>query len=258
MSGAMSASTMGSGRMAGRHVLITGGASGIGRATAMLLHQAGAKIALMDRSAGAVHDAAKQCGGVPLVADVADEASVLQAVTEAATRMGALDGLVNAAGIFHGETMMETSLELWQRTLAVNLTGIYLVCRHAVPFLGKSADGSIVNIASGVGLQPTGPGGAAYAASKAGVIGLTRSMAAELAPGIRVNAVCPGAVETPMTAGFLRNTEGMVDPGIANRYAMKRPAQPEEIAAAILFLSSREASFVTGISLAVDGGRTFH
>jgi len=109
-----------------------------------------------------------------------------------------------------------------------------------------------------VGLQPTGAGGAAYAASKAGVIGLTRSMAAELAPAIRVNAVCPGAVETPMTAGFLRNAEGVVDPAIANRYAMKRPAQAAEIAAAIRFLLSGEASFVTGVALAVDGGRTFH
>ena len=246
------------GRMQGRHVLVTGGASGIGRATALLLRKEGATVAIMDRNADAVHAMAKDCGGVPLVADVSDEASVIQAVTEAVTRMGGLDGVVNAAGIYHGATMMQTTLDIWQRTLAVNLTGIFLVCHSAVPYLAKSGKGSIVNIASGVGLQPTGPGGAAYATSKAGVIGLTRSMAAELAPGIRVNAVCPGAVETPMTAGFLRVADGMVDPAIANRYAMKRPAQPEEIAAGVLFLLSQEASFVTGVSLAVDGGRTYH
>jgi NAD(P)-dependent dehydrogenase (short-subunit alcohol dehydrogenase family) len=244
--------------MKGRKVLITGGASGIGRATARLLHAEGAQVAVLDRGADAAHAAAAEVGGLAFVADVADEASVLQAVTEAVTRMDGLDGVVNAAGIFHAELMMETSLEIWNRTLAVNMTGIFLVCRAAVPFLARAGQGAIVNIASGVGLQPTGAGGAAYAASKAGVIGLTRSMAAELAPAIRVNAVCPGAVETPMTAGFLRNAEGVVDPAIANRYAMKRPAQAAEIAAAIRFLLSGEASFVTGVALAVDGGRTFH
>ncbi|MSO90558.1 MAG: SDR family oxidoreductase [Acetobacteraceae bacterium] len=245
-------------RMRGRRVLITGGASGIGRATALMLHKAGATVAVLDRSADAATEVAAACNGHAIVADVSNEASVRQAVDAAATKLDGLDGVVNAAGIFDPAMMMETDLALWQRTFAVNMTGVFLVCKAAVPHLRRAGKGSIVNIASGVGLQPTGAGGAAYAASKAGVIGLTRSIAAELAPAIRVNAVCPGAVETPMTAGFLRNADGIVDPAIASRYAMRRPAQPEEIAEGILFLLGHEASFVTGVALAVDGGRTFH
>ncbi|HSG56419.1 MAG TPA: SDR family NAD(P)-dependent oxidoreductase [Paracoccaceae bacterium] len=245
-------------RMQGRRVLVTGGASGIGRATAVMLREAGASVVVLDRSADAAAEVAAACGGHAIGADVSDEASVRKAVDEAAAKLGGLDGVVNAAGIFDPAMMMDTDLALWNRTLGVNMTGVFLVCQAAVPHLRKAGKGSIVNIASGVGLQPTGAGGAAYAASKAGVIGLTRSIAAELAPDIRVNAVCPGAVETPMTAGFLRDAAGVVDPAIANRYAMKRPAQPEEIAAGILFLLGHEASFVTGVALAVDGGRTFH
>jgi len=244
--------------MQGRRVLVTGGASGIGRATAVMLRDAGASVAVLDRSADRVAAVATACGGHAIAADVSDEASVRKAVDEAAAKLGGLDGVVNAAGIFDPAMMMDTDLALWNRTLGVNMTGVFLVCQAAVPHLRKAGKGSIVNIASGVGLQPTGAGGAAYAASKAGVIGLTRSIAAELAPDIRVNAVCPGAVETPMTAEFLRDAAGVVDPAIANRYAMKRPAQPEEIAAGILFLLGHEASFVTGVALAVDGGRTFH
>lgn len=249
---------MSNSRMHGRRVLLTGGASGIGRATAVLLRQEGAAVAVVDRNAAAAATVAAECDAIAITMDVSDDANVQRGVDDAAAKLGGLDGLVNAAGIFHPHLMMETDLAIWQQTLAVNMTGVFLVCRAAVPHLRRADKASIVNIASGVGLQPTGAGGAAYAASKAGVIGLTRSIAAELAPTIRVNAVCPGAVDTPMTAGFLRDATGAVAASIANRYAMKRPAESTEIAAAILFLLSHEASFVTGVSLAVDGGRTFH
>jgi NAD(P)-dependent dehydrogenase (short-subunit alcohol dehydrogenase family) len=116
----------------------------------------------------------------------------------------------------------------------------------------------VVNIGSAVGLVPTGPGSTAYVASKGGVIAMSKAMAAELAPAIRVNAVCPGLVDTAMTEPFLRDASGAVMPELAARYALKRPATADEIAAAILFLTSSEASFVTGIAMPVDGGRTYH
>ncbi len=238
--------------LAGRRIVVTGGASGIGRATCELFVREGAAVAVLDR------DAARTGAGHAIAADVSDAAGVARAMRQAAEALGGLDGLVNAAGVFFNKGLMETSAEVWNTTLAVNLTGTFLCVQAAVPFLRQAERATIVNIASGVGLLPTGGGSTAYVASKGGVIAMTRALAAELAPAIRVNAVCPGAVETPMTAGTLRDADGAVIPAIVNRYALERPAAPEEIAAAILFLTAHESSFVTGVSLAVDGGRTYH
>jgi len=128
----------------------------------------------------------------------------------------------------------------------------------AAPFPRAAGRGTIVNIGSGAGITPTGPGSTAYVASKEAVIAMTRAIAMELAPAIRVNVVCPAMVETPMTQGFPRDAAGTLDPALAARYALWHAAAPEGLAAAILFLTSDEASFVTGIALPVDGGRTFH
>jgi NAD(P)-dependent dehydrogenase (short-subunit alcohol dehydrogenase family) len=163
--------------------------------------------------------------------------------------MGGIDGVVNAAGIVIHGSVLDIGVAAWQRVLDVNLTGTYIVIRCCMPWLAKAPVATIVNIASGQGLLPNTPNTTAYAASKGGVVNLTRALAAELAPAIRVNSVCPGMVDTPMTAGFQRQVD---------RYAMKRIADPLEIARAILFLTSPESSFVTGAALAVDGGRTFH
>jgi NAD(P)-dependent dehydrogenase (short-subunit alcohol dehydrogenase family) len=239
-------------RLTGRKILITGGASGIGRATCALFVQEGASVVVLDRNTADVADVRG------IAADVSDAASVTRAMQEAAQAMGGLDGLVNAAGVFINKDLMGTDAQTWNTTIAVNLTGTFLCVQAAVPLLRQAAQATIVNLASGVGLLPTGGGSTAYVASKGGVIAMTRALAAELAPGIRVNAVCPGAVETPMTDGTLRDVSGAIIPAIVNRYALGRPASPEEIAAAILFLTSHESSFVTGVSLAVDGGRTFH
>jgi NAD(P)-dependent dehydrogenase (short-subunit alcohol dehydrogenase family) len=235
-------------RLTGRKILVTGGASGIGRATCELFAREGATVAVLDR--------ATTSGAI--AADVADAASVARAVRQAAQDLGGLDGVVNAAGVFFNRGLMETTQDEWNTTIAVNLTGTFLCVQSAVPFLRQAERATVVNIASGVGLLPTGGGSTAYVASKGGVIAMTRAMAAELAPAIRVNAICPGAVETPMTDGTLRDAAGAVVPAIVHRYALGRPASPEEIAAAILFLTAHESSFVTGISMAVDGGRTYH
>ena len=239
-------------RLTGRNILVTGGASGIGRATCELFTREGAAVAVLDR------DVSRVSGMRAIAADVSDAASVSRAMQEAAQALGGLDGLVNAAGVFINRGLMDTTPDVWNTTIAVNLTGTFLCVQAAVPFLRQAKRATIVNIASGVGLLPTGGGSTAYVASKGGVIAMTRTMAAELAPNIRVNCVCPGAVETPMTEGTIRDAGGAVVPAIINRYALGRAAAPEEIAAGILFLMAHESSFVTGINLAVDGGRTFH
>ncbi len=177
------------------------------------------------------------------------EASVAHAVEQGAAAMGGIDGVVNAAGIVIHGSVLDIGVADWQRVLDVNLTGTYIVVRCCLPWLTKAPVATIVNIASGQGLLPNSPNMTAYAASKGGVVNLTRALAAELAPSIRVNSVCPGMVDTLMTAGLQREVD---------RYALKRIAEPLEIAQAILFLTSTESSFITGAALAVDGGRTFH
>ena len=170
-------------------------------------------------------------------------------VARGAAETGGIDGVVNAAGIVVRGGVLDIGLAERRRVIDVNLTGIYIVVRCALPWLRKTTDATVVNIASGQGLLPNSPGMTAYAASKGGVVNLTRALAAELAPDIRVNSVCPGMVDTPMTQDGPRD---------ASPYALKRIADPLEVANAILFLTSAESSFVTGAALAVDGGRTFH
>ena len=245
-------------RLEGRRIIITGGASGIGRATAELFAREGAKVAVLDQSAEAASEVAKTIGGSGVAVDVSDAASVATAVTSAASALGGVDGLVNAAGIFLSANLVSTTPEQFARVVAVNLTGTFLVTQAVAPLLRNAGRGTIVNIGSGVGIVPTGPDSTAYVASKGGVIAMTKAIAMELAPDIRVNVVCPGAVETAMTASFIRDASGAPNPAIANRYALKRHGAPRELAAAILFLTSDESSFITGTTLPVDGGRTYH
>src|SRR3984893_18281293 len=237
------------GRLAQRRVLITGAASGIGRRSALLFAAEGAALTLLDRSVKGLAEIARETGGLAVEADVTDEGSVAHAVEQGAAAMGGIDGVVNAAGIVIRGPVLEVGVADWRRVIDVNLAGIYIVGRSCLPWLAKATGATIVNIASGQGLLPNTPEMTAYAASKGGVVNLTRALAAELAPSIRVNSVCPGMVHTPMTADGPRD----VTP-----YALKRIADPLEIAHAILFLTGSESSFVTGAALAIDGGRTFH
>ena len=243
------------GRLRDRHELITGAGSGIGRATARLFAAEGARVALLDCNAQALAEVARELGAFHAALDVADEAGVEAAVGSSARAMGALDGIVNAAGMAIPAPLAETRLADWQRVLDVNLTGPFLVCREALPHLKKHAGSTIVNVSSGSALLPVGMSIASYVASKAGLVALTKAMAYELGPGIRANVVCPGAVDTPLLPELLR-TKAM-DPALSP-YALKRVATAEEIAYAILFLSCAESAYVTGTTLAVDGGRTYH
>ncbi|GAA5233645.1 SDR family oxidoreductase [Verticiella sediminum] len=236
-------------RLDQRRILITGAASGIGRATALLFAREGACLALLDRDLAALRDVAERTGGHPIEADVSDEAAVERAVQAAVTQLGGLDGIVNSAGIQTRGSLLEGTIEDWHRSLAINLTGPFLVIRAALPWLLKAESASVVNLGSGQSLLPNAPNRSAYAASKGGLLNLSRALAAELAPRVRVNTVCPGLVDTPMAQGVQGNV---------GNYALRRMAQPDEIARAILFLTSTESSYVTGAALAVDGGRSFH
>jgi len=243
------------GRLAGRRVLVTGAASGIGKATAEICAREGAALALLDVNGPALEDIAGALGAAAIVADLRDQTGLPAQVDQACETLGGLDGVVNCAGIWISAPLAEMSLADWQTTLAVNLTAPFLVCQAA---LRRMTKGAVVNVASGMGLVPDSARVAAYAASKGGLIAFTKAMAAELAPDIRANLVCPGLTATPMMAPVLDPYPDPAEAPIAQRYALRRPAQPREIAAAILFLLSDEASYVTGAVMAVDGGRTFH
>jgi NAD(P)-dependent dehydrogenase (short-subunit alcohol dehydrogenase family) len=246
----------------GLRFVVSGGASGIGLSVARLAVERGARVALLDRDAAGLATACAALGdsALPLVCDVADAQAVQAAVDTAARWLGGVDALVNSAGIDSLKPLEQTDDAEWARMLAVNLTGPMLLCRAAMPHLRAAGGGSIVNISSGAGLRPL-PNRTAYCATKAAVIMFGKALSIEAAAdGIRVNAVCPGAIDTPL---FRTSYEHSDDPErtldeIRQRYALGRVAAPEEVAEAVLYLSGPGASYITGTALAVDGGRTFH
>jgi NAD(P)-dependent dehydrogenase (short-subunit alcohol dehydrogenase family) len=236
----------------GRRVVVVGGAAGIGLATARLALETGAQVAIIDRQSAPP-------GTLGFTADMKRTSEVNAAIAAAANALGGIDGLAYCAGIDLQAPLSDTADEAWEQVIDVNLTGAMRACRAALPHLSAQG-GSIVLVSSGAGLSPLRHR-TAYCASKAGLNMLAKTLAMELAPdGIRVNALCPGAVETGL---FRSGFNGIADQDAAlaevkARYALKRVAEPEEIARAILFLLSEDASYVTGIAMAVDGGRTFH
>jgi NAD(P)-dependent dehydrogenase (short-subunit alcohol dehydrogenase family) len=242
-------------RLVQRRIVVTGAASGLGAAIATLFVSEGASVALLDRDEAGAAAKAKDLSAFAVPADVTDYAAMKDAAQRVAEKLGGIDGVINAAGILQLKAFEVTDPADWQNTIAVNLTGPWNVCRVMLPHLRNSKTASIVNIASGLGLRPA-PNYSTYAASKGGLIALTRALAVELAPAIRVNALCPGAVETPMTAPLLGDHAARAQ--AAANYPLGRLGTPMEIADAALFLISPESAFITGVALPVDGGRALH
>src|SRR5215204_4250890 len=237
-------------RFSGRRALVTGAGSGIGAAVARRLHSEGADVVLADLSRDAVEAIAEALGegarAEPL--DVREEDAVRSVAQE-------VDVLVNSAGIGSTTTAPETPLAVWEDVFAVNARGTFLCCKHAIPGMVNRGGGSIVNVASAGGLVGL-RNRAAYCASKGAVIAMTRALAVDhVAEGVRVNAVCPGTVDTPWVRRLVEDAGESLE-ALRARQPMGRLGRPDEIAEAVLYLASEDAAFVTGSLFVIDGGLT--
>ena len=246
--------------------VITGAASGIGKATAVVFAREGARVMCADVNEGGAEATARQIqdtGGesASVRADVSQEEDVQGMIAATVQRWGRLDVLYNNAGIGFGMPVTQVPVDEWDRLIDINLRGVFLGCKHAIPEMLKNGGGSIVSTASDAGLR-----GSAflstYCASKGGVVLLTKALAVEWAQhGIRINCVCPGVIRTPILDPFIaqmRQAGGTTDAEIwrqmGEAHPMGRVGQPEEVGKAVAFLASDEASFITGVALPVDGG----
>jgi meso-butanediol dehydrogenase / (S,S)-butanediol dehydrogenase / diacetyl reductase len=237
-------------RFAGRRALVTGAGSGIGEAVARGLHADGAEVILADRAGDRVEALAGELGerAEPLALDVRDEDAVAAAT-------GGLDILANVAGIGSTTSAPDTALDVWEDVFAVNARGTFLCCKHAIPGMIERGGGAIVNMGSVAGLVGL-RNRAAYCASKGAVIALTRALAIDhVGDGIRVNAVCPGTVDSPWVRRLVEDVGESLD-ALRARQPMGRLGTTDEIAEAVLYLASDAAAFVTGSALVIDGGLT--
>jgi NAD(P)-dependent dehydrogenase (short-subunit alcohol dehydrogenase family) len=245
------------GRLDGKVVVITGAAGGIGREAALLFSAEGAQVCVADVDPDAGEQTASECRDAFFFqADVASEESVRAMYAATAERYGGADVLYNNAGIMPADdaSVLETGADAWERVLSVNAKGVFLCCKHGIPHLLERGGGSVINVASFVALMGAATSQIAYTASKGAVLSLSRELAVEFARrGVRVNALCPGPVETPLLMRLFSD-----DPAAYERrrvhLPMGRLAQAREIAQAALFLASDESSYVNGTTFLVDGG----
>jgi NAD(P)-dependent dehydrogenase (short-subunit alcohol dehydrogenase family) len=245
------------GRFDGRSVFVSGAASGIGRATAERFGREGGRVVCADVNVTAAEETAatiRAAGGdaFAVPCDVTSPAAVTEAIAETVRRHGGLHVLANVAGIGFFRRTTETTLEEWDRMIAVNLTGQFLTCKEAIPHVLKTK-GVIVNTGSVAGLK-SHPYSAAYCASKGGVVQLTRALAVEYGrKDVRINCVCPGGVETPLIGQFTL-PEGVSQAALGRIMPLGRMGKPEEVAGTIAFLASDDATYINGATIVVDGG----
>ena len=244
-------------RFEGKAILVTGAGSGIGKATALRFGEEGGHVLCGDINGGPAEETAaaiRQAGGqaASLVCDVANPEQVKALVAGAVERYGRLDVVVNVAGVGGFKRTTDVTLEEWNRYIGINLTGTFMMCQQAIPHILKS-EGAIINVASVAGLK-SHPYSAAYCASKGGVVMMTRALAVEYGrKGVRINAICPGGIETPLISQF-QLPEG-VSPQVLMRISpLGRMGKPAEIAGTIAFLASPDATYINGAAIVVDGG----
>ncbi len=244
------------GLLDGRAAVVTGGGSGIGRATCRRMTEEGARVAVLDLDGEAAAAVAKDIGGVSYSVDVGDPEALKRAVDAAAAALGGLSIIYNNAGTSSFNRMHEYDAADWERVLRVNLTGVWAGIRAAVPHLLAGGGGSIVSTASISGTRPAA-GEAPYSASKAAVAALTASAALEYGPKVRVNAVSPGMIRTTMTAPWFEYMPDQEERFVTGT-PVARVGEPEDVADVVVFLCSDLARFVTGQNIVVDGGLTLH
>jgi NAD(P)-dependent dehydrogenase (short-subunit alcohol dehydrogenase family) len=244
------------GRLDGKVCVITGAGGGMGADAAMRFGEEGGRVVVADVDGAAAESVARQVGGLAAQVDVSEEASVQAMYAAAVERFGGIDVLYNNAGISPADdgSILETDLDAWERVQAVNTRGVYLCCKHGIPHLLERGGGSVINVASFVALVGAATSQISYTASKGAVLSLSKELGVQFARrGVRVNALCPGPVETPLLLRIWGETPGAAERRLVH-LPMGRMAQPREIVNAALFLASDESSYVNAATFVVDGG----